>query len=90
MLVTPILVKAFLNSHVHVLFHRCARVKRERERDRGKHIKMKFQPQKVMVEFTGYKTEELVKAFSSMGVASGITDKPQQKKLPSTHKRYFH
>ena len=69
---------------------RCAQVKRERERDKDKHIKMKFQPQKVVVEFTGYQTEELVKTFKKMSVASGITDKPEQKKLPSTHKRYFH
>ena len=55
----------------YILF-RCAKVKRQRERDKGKMIKMEFEPHRVGVECTGYQPDELGKAFGSMRAPPAI------------------
>lgn len=68
-------------------------MKRQRERDKGKHIKMKIEPQKgITVELRGYKAEELGRAVDSMARSQALAaaiDMPDHKKKAITHKRHY-
>ena len=72
--------------------HRCAEVKRQRERDKGKRIKVEIRPQRVTIKSTGYQPEELGKAVSSMSRSQAFAaaiDKPDQKKKAIAYKRHY-
>ena len=56
--------------------HRCAKVKRERERDKGKIVRIKVQPQCITYEFRGYQTKDMAKAMTgSLAFATAIDRK---------------
>jgi hypothetical protein len=77
--------------HIHV--RRCAKVKRQRERGKAKHMRMEIQPQRgITVELRGYQAEELGRAVDSMARSQAFAtaiDMPGHKKKAITHKGHY-